>query len=146
MIRKTDEKKADPAAVTVGEDAYKLLHLFCPFCGKPDRCCCEHRLFVTQLDAFEHIKPAFESFMRMHYSLDADEEVDDIVPKTLWGRFKNVEEMAIDAAEAMNAELPDGPAAIVIRVANRRRHDRRTVCFASDLGLAWLAKQGAPNY
>ena len=111
MIRKTDDQKAGSAAVTVGEDAYKLLHLFCPFCGKPDRSGCEHRLFVTQLDAFERIKPDFESFMRVHYALDDDEEIDDIV----------------------------------IRVANPRRHDRRTVCFASDLGLAWLAKQGAPG-
>ena len=129
--------------ITVGEDAYKLLRLYCPFCGKPDRDCCGHRLFVTHLDAFEYVRPEFEAYMKRLYELEDDVEIDEenLVPRALWGRFKSVEEMAVDAAQSLNDDLPDGPACIVIRVLNKRRHDRRTVCFASPLGIEWLKKR-----
>lgn len=140
MIRK-EEPEATANAVTLGEDAYTLLRLCCPFCGKGLREGCEHRLFVTGLDSFESVKPEFAAYMREIYGLPEGEELDDAVPKPLWPRFKSLEAMTDDAVRTFNGELAEGSSALILKVRNRRRHDRRSVCFASPLGIARLAKK-----
>ena len=147
MDNRDNPAETRPGTVTRGEDAYPLLRIYCPFCGKPEREGCEHRLFATELDSIERIRPEFSRFISAQYGLAADEQVDEsaLLPRRLWGRFRNVAELAADAAGQLDRKIPEGPGTLTLRIANRRRHDRREVCFASPLALAALRRLNGGN-
>lgn len=142
MDNRENPADAPAGTVTLGEDAYQLLRIYCPFCGKPEREGCEHRLFATELDSIERIRPEFSRFISAQYGLGEDERIDEsaLLPRGLWGRFRNVAELAADAAGQLDRKIPEGPGTLTIRIVNRRRHDRREVCFASPLALAALRR------
>lgn len=141
------EKPVDPRFVYpsnndvyLGEDAYQLLRLHCPFCGAAQDQGCLHRLAVLDDTYFCFLEPHFELFIRQFAGFHSEESLDlsSLVPNRLTPKYKGNEELVRAAASHLNTLLPNGSGVLVFLIRNRHRHDHRAIVFGNPDTVTFL--------
>ena len=144
------EKPVDPRFVYpsnndvyLGEDAYKLLRLHCPFCGAAQDQGCLHRLAVLDDTYFCFLEPYFALFIRQYAGFHSEESLDlsSLVPNRLTSKYKGNEELVRAAASHLNTLLPNGSGVLVFLIRNRHRHDHRAVVFGNADTVTFLTER-----
>lgn len=141
------EKPVDPRFVYpshndvyLGEDAYQLLRLNCPFCGAAQDQGCRHCLAVLDDTYFCFLEPHFAQYIRRVAGFHSEESLDlsSLVPNRLTPKYKGNEELVRDAASQLNSVLTNGSGVLVFLVRNRHRHDHRAIVFGDAEAVAFL--------
>ena len=86
--------------VQLSEDGYRLLKIYCPFCGSLSSISCEHAVARTSGGEFTGLKPIFAKWLAEAFGATPSAfTIGGVVPPTLAKRFLKVERLLEFAEE-----------------------------------------------
>ena len=128
--------------VQLSEDGYRLLKIYCPFCGSLSADGCEHAVARTSEGEFTGLKPNFAKWLAEAFGATPSAfTIGGVVPPTLAKRFLKVERLLEEAVDRWNEDALCGSSMLILHIDNTRRRESRQYVFASPLALEELARR-----
>lgn len=128
--------------VQLSEDGYRLLKIYCPFCGSLSSIGCEHAVARTSEGEFTGLKPIFAKWLAEAFGATPSAfTIGGVVPPTLAKRFLKVERLLEEAVDRWNEDALCGSSMLILHIDNTRRRESRQYVFASPLALEELARR-----
>ena len=128
--------------VQLSEDGYRLLKIYCPFCGSLSSISCEHAVARTSEGEFTGLKPIFAKWLAEAFGATPSAfTIGGVVPPTLAKRFLKVERLLEEAVDRWNKDALCGSSMLILHIDNTRRRESRQYVFASPLALEELGRR-----